>query len=135
MVEDLSPKNYKWGVEFNMPIFLRKQRGDLAITGIKIQESMLDLRIKNAEIAYKAVASLNSWDNTNSQAVLYEKTVRDYFGLLQGERTKFDAGESSVFLVNSREMGYIKAQIKYIELLTKNQKAVLGASYALGLLE
>lgn len=133
-INNLSLNNYKWGVEFTMPIFLRKQRGDLRLTNIIIQESLLDLRAKNAEIGYKAIASLNTWENTNSQAVLYKKTVTDYGALLKGEKVKFDAGESSVFLVNSREIGLIEAQLKYIELLTKNQQAVLGASYALGLL-
>jgi len=66
---------------------------------------------------------------------LIQKTVRDYAGLLNGERQKFDAGESSVFLVNRRELGYINAQVKLIALLAKNYKAALGAEYALGLLE
>lgn len=131
----LSLNNYTWVVGFNMPIFLRKERGDLAITNFKLKESLLELRSKNAEISYKAIASLNTWDVTNSQAVLYQRTVRDYQGLLRGERQKFDAGESSVFLVNLRELGYINAQVKLIELLAKNYKAELGARYALGLLE
>ncbi len=59
-----------------MPIFLRKERGDLAITNFKLKESLLDLRNKNAEITYKAVASLNTWTVTHSQANLYQKTVR-----------------------------------------------------------
>ncbi len=134
-VSGLSLNNYTWGVEFSMPIFLRKERGDLAITYFKLKESLLDLRNKNAEITYKAVASLNTWTVTHSQANLYQKTVRDYAGLLNGERQKFDAGESSVFLVNRRELGYINAQVKLIALLAKNYKAALGAEYALGLLE
>jgi outer membrane protein TolC len=134
-VSGLSLNNYTWGVEFSMPIFLRKERGDLAITNFKLKESLLDLRNKNAEITYKAVASLNTWTVTHSQANLYQKTVRDYAGLLNGERQKFDAGESSVFLVNRRELGYINAQVKLIALLAKNYKAALGAEYALGLLE
>jgi len=133
-VSGLGLNNYKWGVQFSMPVFLRKERGDLAITNFKLKESMLDLRNKNAEISYQAVASLNTWTVTHSQASLYQKTVRDYAGLLNGERQKFDAGESSVFLVNRRELGYMNAQVKLIELLVKNHKAALGAEYALGLL-
>jgi hypothetical protein len=53
---------------------------------------------------------------------------------LEGEQNKFSAGESSLFMVNSRELGYINAQIKYLELLTKNRKAVLGTEYSLGVL-
>lgn len=129
-----SLNNYKWGFNFAMPIFLRKARGDLAITDIKIKQTLLDLNNKNAQIQYKALASLNTWDYTNRQAVLYQRTVSDYFRLFQGELIKFNAGESSVFLVNKREVGYLEAQLKYIELLAKNHKAELAANYALGLL-
>ena len=60
--------------------------------------------------------------------------VSDYEGLLSGERQKFSAGESSLFMVNSRELGFIKAQITYLDLLAANQKAILNAEYALGTL-
>jgi outer membrane protein TolC len=130
----LSLNNYKWGFNFTMPIFLRKARGSLALTDIKIKQTLLDLNNKNAQIQYKALASMNTWDYTNRQAVLYQQTVQDYSRLFQGELTKFRAGESSVFLVNKREVGYLEAQLKYIELLAKNHKAELAANYALGLL-
>lgn len=130
----LSLNSYKWGFNFSMPIFLRKARGGLELTDLKIKQTLLDLNNKNAQIQYKALASLNTWDYTNQQAVLYQQTVSDYFRLFQGELTKFNVGESSVFLLNKREVGYIEAQLKYIELLTKNHKAELAANYALGLL-
>jgi hypothetical protein len=37
-------------------------------------------------------------------------------------------------MVNSREIGYIQAQLKLIELIAKNRKAKLTANFALGLL-
>ncbi|MFT4544347.1 MAG: outer membrane protein TolC [Bacteroidia bacterium] len=131
---DLSINNYDWGLSFSMPIPLRKERGELKLAKLKIQRAELDVVDKQAQIGFKIQAAINEWNTTREQTALYQQTVADYSGLLSGEREKFSAGESSLFMVNSREWGYIKAQIKYLELLAKNRKAVLGAEYSLGTL-
>ncbi|MFM1874949.1 MAG: hypothetical protein RL266_686 [Bacteroidota bacterium] len=132
---DLSINNYVWGMEFSMPIPLRKERGALKLAKLKIQNAEMDVLNKKAQIDYSINASLNEWNTTQQQTALYQRTVNDYRGLLDGERSKFSAGESSLFMVNSREVGYIEAQIKYLELLAKNRKAELTTEYSLGILE
>ena len=127
--------NYTWGVEFSMPIFLRKERGALELAKLKINDAELVLVAKQAAINYKAIAALNNLETTQEQINLYARTVSDYSKLLNGERRMFNAGESSLFMVNSRESGYIKTQLKYIQLLTKNHKASLELNYAIGLLK
>ncbi|MDA7744669.1 TolC family protein [bacterium] len=129
-----SPNNYNWGLEFAMPLLLRKERGDVRLNAIKIQEAEFDISNKEQMLVFKARAALNDWQTTDEQVTLYRKTVRDYNGLLSGERTLFNNGESSLFMVNSREMGYIKAKIKLVELLAKNRKARVSADYAFGIL-
>ena len=49
--------------------------------------------------------------------------VSDYQTLFAGEQQKFEAGESSLFLVNSRESKLIEGLLKAIELNTQQQKA------------
>ena len=131
---DYSINNYTWGLEFSMPVFLRKERGALRMADIQIEETRYDLSNKREALAFKARASLNEWATTKEQISLYTQTVEDYRGLLQGERDLFNAGESSLFMVNSRELGFINAQVKRITLLSKNRKARLATDYALGLL-
>lgn len=127
--------NYTWGVEFNMPLFLRKERGGLELAKLKINDAELELLSKQANLTYKAMAALNDLENTEQQITLYARTVNDYAILLNGERQMFNAGESSLFMVNSRESGYIQTQLKYIQLLTKNHKASLAVKYSLGMLK
>lgn len=129
-----SANNYSWGLEFNMPLFLRKERSGVALTGLKIREQELAFENKQANLQNKLQAALNMWDVSFEQIALYRRTVRDYEQLLAGERRKFEAGESSLFLVNSRELSYINAQIKLVSLLAENQKAILKTNYALGIL-
>lgn len=131
---ELSINNYNWGLQFSMPIPLRKERGALRLAKYKIQDAELGLVDQQARIGYKIASSINEWNTTREQTDISQKTADDYRGLLEGERDKFDAGESSLFMVNRRELGYISAQIKYLETLTKNRKAVLATEYSLGIL-
>ncbi len=129
---NLSTNNYKWGLEFSMPILLRKERGELKLANLKLEETEMDIKNKLATIEFKVQASVNEWLTTLDQIELYNQTVRDYLGLLNGERQLFNAGESSLFLLNSRELGYIQAQLKLIELVSKNNKSILTTRYNLG---
>lgn len=124
--------NYKWGMEFSMPLFIRKERGDLKIAKLKINETELMYENKKANLLYKVKSSFNELETSFSQVKLYENTVDDYAKLLDGEKQKFDAGESSLFMINSREVGFITTKLKFIELLAKNQKASIAAQYSLG---
>lgn len=131
---NFNTNNYKWGFEFKLPIFLRKERGDLQLTNVKIDVAEMNLVNKTASLTYKAQASINELQTTYNQAKLYKKTVIDYTKLVDGEKQKFAIGESSLFMVNYRETAFIKTQLKYVELIAKNQKAKLSTDYALGIL-
>lgn len=134
IIADYSINNYTWGIQFVMPLFLRKERASLRLNELKIRDTQLDLTDKQASLAFKARAVLNEWETLEGLVELYQQTVQDYLGLLNGERQMFNAGESSLFMVNSRELGYINAQLKLIELLAKNHKAELKTLYSFGVL-
>lgn len=126
--------NYKWGLEFSFPILLRKERGSLQKAKIKLAEKQFALKDKNQNLKYKATTSFNSWQTSISQVELYQQNSFDYEKLLDGERSLFKTGESSLFLVNRRELGYINAQLKWIEALVKNYLAKADTYYSLGIL-
>jgi outer membrane protein TolC len=70
-------------------------------------------------------------ENSKEQLEIYQKTVLDTKALLDAERNMFSNGESSLFLINARETAYIQAKLKFIELLAKNQQAVIALKFAL----
>lgn len=129
-----SVNNYKWGLEFSMPVFIRKERGALKLADAKLKEATYQNKDKQAKIRAKVTFALNEWKTTLDQYNLYQQTVKDYKMLLEAERRLFNAGESSLFMINSRESSYINAQIKLAELLTKNRKSELGTTYSIGML-
>ena len=134
MFPDYSINNYKWGLNFSMPISFAKERQAYNLAKVKLQTAELELETKRKLIETKALSAINKWQTTKSQVELYRRTVSDYLKLLEGERTMFQTGESSLFMVNSRELGYINAQIKLIELITKNHMAELETNYVFGVL-
>ncbi|MFN1836162.1 TolC family protein [Balneola sp. MJW-20] len=131
-VAGFSPENYKAGLTFSMPILFRKERGGLREADIKIRETELQQLNKRQTLTFKFINSLNELSTSYEQIGLYSQTVLDYQRLLDGERRKFNTGESSLFLVNSRESSYINARIKLIELKSKNNMALLKSLYSLG---
>ncbi len=112
----LVAQNFKWGVRFDFPLLLRKERGKLELTRIKVQDAEYGLQRKQLEIANKIRNYINEQDNLLEQMELYSGAVANYRALLDAEYQKFDMGESSIFLLNSREQKLIEAQLKLTEL-------------------
>ncbi len=57
---------------------------------------------------------------------------RTSLGFFRREKQKFNSGESSLFLVNSRETKLIEAQLKLVELSSKYNIATRGMDWAVG---
>jgi len=126
----ISINNYKWGVGFEMHLFLRKERGEVALANVKIQEAEWSRDAKQAELRNKMQTAYFEWQNSIQQLQIYQQTVLDTKKLLDAERNMFENGESSLFLINAREMAFIQASLKLLELQTKNQQAALSLRFA-----
>ncbi len=124
--------NYKWGVEFKMPLLLRKERGDIKLANLKIQETDFILREKTNDFSIKLQNYIKEWQTTLEQIEISNNTVELYSQMLDAERRLFSIGESSLFLVNSREQAYINARIKLTEILAKNKMSFYSVFYFAG---
>jgi outer membrane protein TolC len=116
-----------------MPLFLRKERGEVKLANLKINDAEVELSNFRANLEYKAKAALNEWANATEQIVLYLDNVENNRILLEGELRLFTIGESSLFLVNVRQMSFVNTRIKLVESLAKNQIARLNAYFTLGI--
>ena len=131
---NLSLNNYTWGFAFSMPILLRKERGSLRMTGLELRELDYNQNYKRQSLLQQTQIAMNTYVTTSQQYVLYRQNRTDYGRLLDGERQMFEGGESSLFMVNSRETAYISAQIQLIKTMALHQKAYLEVQYVLGTL-
>lgn len=111
-INSFETNQYKGGVTFQLPLFLRKERGDLRLAKIKLQDAQFEL--DNAEVAIqnKVIAIYNELDSFDNQNQLIQNIVTNYQSLLTAEERKFSFGESSLFLINSRESKLIDAVLK-----------------------
>lgn len=127
--------NYKWGIALKMPLLLREGRGDYRKATLKLQEASLELANKKWQTENK-VRSYHA-ENTalGNQVSVALRMYANYNLLLRNEELKFEQGESSLFLVNSRETKVLEAAIKLVELNVKYQKAKYAVDWAAGLLE
>lgn len=126
--------NYKWGVSVGFPLFLRKERGDLQMTRIKIENTTLENNTKRIELLNKIKTAINEFNGYRTQVATYRGNVDNYEQLWRAEQRLFDSGEGSLFMINSREMSYIQARIKLNEMTNKSRIAALDTEYAYGLL-
>ncbi len=76
----------------------------------------------------------NQRDLLIRQLQFQEKNLENYSFIFESERKMFDLGESSLFILNNRELNYINSQIKQIEMLSKGLKTELEIQFSLGIL-
>jgi len=111
-IAPLNTEQYKAGVKVQLPLFLRKERGDLKITALKLSDAELDFNYESVRIQNKVSQSLQAQKALVDQLDLSNGLVNNYSKLLSGEQQKFNAGESSLFVVISREQKLIESKIK-----------------------
>ncbi len=105
-------QNFKAGVNFELPLFLRKERGDLKLAKLKLKDAEFERDNAEVQIQNKIIAIYNELDSFQNQNVLINDIVTSYEALLSAEERKFSFGESSLFLINSRESKLIDAVLK-----------------------
>lgn len=114
---------YKGGFNIAFPLFLRKERGDLRLAKFKLQDLQFEIDNARITIQNKVLAIYRELESFERQNLLLSEIVTDYGTLLSAEERKFKFGESSIFLINSREKSLIDSQLKAIDLQNKYLKA------------
>ncbi|HLP65729.1 TolC family protein [Flavobacterium sp.] len=108
--------NYKVGVNFSFPIFLRKERGSLKIVQFKIQDTQYELNLQKVQLTNKINAQQIEINSLERQRQLIGDLVNDYSVMLNSEERLFSFGESSIFLINSRENNLVSAQLSQLSM-------------------
>ena len=108
--------NYKIGVNAYFPIFLRKERGSLKLASFKIQDGEFDLKLERLQLSNKITGQQNEIKSLEKQRQLIANLVNDYNVMLTSEEKLFSFGESSMFLINSRENNLVSSQLSKIAL-------------------
>ena len=119
VINSFNTINYKSGLNVSFPLFLRKERGDLKLARLKMKDVEYEIYNSKLTIENKINATQRELESYVIQNDLTQIIVTDYIHLVNAEERKFALGESSLFLVNSRESKLIDAKLKAIELENK----------------
>jgi outer membrane protein TolC len=109
-------ENYKIGLNASFPIFLRKERGNLKLAKFKVQETQFALDLEKIQLANKIAAQKIEITSLLKQKKIIDDLVKDNQTMLTSEERLFSFGESSLFLINTRENNLVSAQLSQIGL-------------------
>jgi len=124
--------NYKWGANISFPLFFRNPTNNYKMANIDLQNNSLELKLKQNEIVLKkdqikkSISVLSQQLKNATKSVTYNKLLVD------AERLKFDNGESSLFLLNTRENKLLETELKLAEYKLKFIKTVVNLIYLNG---
>lgn len=114
--EDYRFEDYKIGVHFSFPLFLRKERANLKLAKLKVQDTELSLSYERESLMNKIEAQKQEINSFKKQRSINSELVSNYEQMLNAEERLFTMGESSLFLINSRENTLVSAQLSNISL-------------------
>lgn len=103
--------NYSLGGGFVFPLFLRRERGNLNIVKSELKQIDFEHELVQLQLRNELDAELNSLRITNEQVDIFQENVSNLSQLLRAEQTRFSIGESSIFLINTRENNLLDGQI------------------------
>ena len=126
----LDPDNSTKALKMAIPLFLRKERANLKLATLKLEGMDWEQSQTKIALENKIAALYAQQERLQEQVVLSQRMVADYQLLFEGEQKKFEAGESSLFLVNARESKLIEALLKAISLEVAQKKASTSYYYA-----
>jgi len=119
-------EDYKIGLNFEFPLFLRKERAGLKLAKLKIQDSEYGLLFERKSIENKLKAQQQELQSLEKQQNYNNNLVKDFNTLLTAEDKLFEMGESSLFVINSRENALVSSQLNKILLENTYFNALLN---------
>ena len=127
--------NFQTGVKFELPILLMKGRSDYKIANLKLINNDLDLIQKQNQINLKVKSYYNEYEILKRQLDLQYVIYDNYNKLVKAEEQKLMNGESSLFIVNSRQMKALDALEKLINIQAKYFKTIYAIQWSVGSLK
>ncbi len=112
-------ENHRFGVSFYSPLYFRASRGELKTAKLKLLENEFETTLKQREIETKLLALKKQTIAFKEILDMLKNVEAGYFQLYQMEIKKFESGDGTIFLLNSRESKYLDAKLKTIEQFGK----------------
>jgi outer membrane protein TolC len=124
--------DYKFGLDFAMPILIRKERSKLAQAKIKIKGTEFERTQAEREIVNQVNMIHNQLVNTSGILIQQNNVALNYQRLLNAELINLDNGESDLFKINIQQEKLIQSQSKLLKLKAEYEKMKATLFWAAG---
>jgi outer membrane protein TolC len=124
-IDQYRMEDYKIGLNFSIPIFLRKERAGLKLAKLKIQDTQFSLQFERKSLENKLKSQQQEIISLQKQQAYNSQLVQNFNQLLTAEDRLFGMGESSLFLINSRENTLVSSQLNAIGLENRYFQALI----------
>lgn len=108
-----------WGFNFSFPLFLRRERNELKLSNLKIEQALNEYNLKQRDLETKLLGLEAEFELLEQQLNAQEDAVESYERLIIAETIKYRIGESTLFELNAWEQKMIEGQNKLIKLKSK----------------
>ncbi len=124
--------DYRLGLTVSQPLFFREANSNVQLAEIKVRRTDL----KRLEIERKILASVDdavsAIERAKERVEVAEREVQYALLVQEGERRKFQLGESTILILNLRERATAEAQTKLIEARADYLRAISDYLWATG---
>lgn len=127
-----SSNNYKWGANLAFPLLLRNSRNEFKMAKLNAENNRLSVMFKENEILSKINVLERTISLLSEQLINAERSVNYSKQLVEAEKLKFTNGESSLFMLNTRESKLLEFEIKLAEYKLKFIKTALNIIFLKG---
>lgn len=111
--------NFKFGLTFAMPLYLREARGTLAAADLELRQLRWEQEFEARSLYNKALGQLGLIDSLWRQIEVQRSLVEGLFALVELEQVRFRAGESDLFIINRREREAFSALLALYDLYAR----------------
>ena len=113
---------------------MRRERAQLKLTQLRLREAEFQRDLRGIAIRRQLEQEAYELENLVQRLVLAENNFKKFQELLRVEQRRFQIGQSSLFLVNAREVQAIDAELLYLSLLNSYRINVAEFFRAAGIL-
>jgi outer membrane protein TolC len=114
----------KAGASFSVPLRQRTADGRIAQARLKLEKLALDVANERQRITTEVLDAISAINTATTRYLAALAEVNLARQLEEGERARFDLGDSTLFLVNQRERATAEARVKLIEIQAEYEQSV-----------
>jgi outer membrane protein TolC len=114
--------NYKLGMDFSFPLFLRKERSKVALVKLKLSNTVFERTLAERQIINELNSAYNQVINIHAIKEAQRDMMQNYQRLLDAELLNLQEGESDLFRINLQQEKLIQSQTKWLKLMTEYEK-------------